>query len=91
VTQNTLNCDKTAIRLRPWEGLTADAIRRAYDEGGELSGIVEFGVPVATDPKVHFDVFSGIVCWPEMNARVDAAPGARKSASLLVAGFLHQS
>jgi len=62
---------------------TAEAIRRAYDEGGELSGIVEFRrhFPLITDNakagecvRIHRRLAA---------ASGSAAPGAPRSASCL--------
>ena len=50
---------------------TAEAIRRAYDEGGELSGIVEFRrhFPLITDHAKAGECVRIIAGWRKVPAR----------------------
>ena len=56
---------------------TAEAIRRAYDEGGELSGIVEFRrhFPLITDNAKAGQCVRIIAGWQAGRARRRAGPG----------------
>jgi len=55
---------------------TADAIRRAYDEGGELSGIVEFRrhFPLITDNAKAGECVRIIAGWKPVPERAPQAP-----------------
>ena len=63
---------------------TAEAIRRAYDEGGELAGVVEFRrhSPLITDNAKAGECVRIIAGWTPLPTRKPkaAAPRARRGA-----------
>ena len=64
---------------------TADAIRRAYDEGGELAGVVEFRrhFPLITDNAKAGQCVRIIAGWqpaPERPPQAARPPRARRRA-----------
>src|SRR5690242_14456710 len=64
---------------------TAEAIRRAYDEGGELLGIVEFcrHFPLITDKAkagLCVRIIAGWKPWPERPSQPARPPRARRRA-----------
>ena len=62
---------------------TAEAIRRAYDEGGELAGVVEFRrhFPLITDNVKAGECVRIIAGWRQVPARASSGtrlPRARR-------------
>ena len=74
---------RLAASVPSWEGMfavdeaTAEAIRRAFDEGGELAGVVEFRrhFPLITDNAKAGECVRIIAGWRQVPAR--APPRAR--------------
>lgn len=79
-------------RREPPPPLVDEIIRITYRSltGSHQTPAAVSGVPVATEPKVRFSQKPRVICWPEIDARVDAWPGHKNRAFFVQRSAVHQ-